>query len=126
VVAANDKVAVGFMLSGGEAGDGPIGRELPGRIGHTEEPVALLMDRAYEGDETRALAISLGYIPVVPPKKNRKNPLELRLVFCSCQSPNFGLRYKAFSLTNYGHFPPPSAAKTITAMKLARMNVCFA
>jgi len=34
------------------------------------------MDRAYEGDETRALAIALGYIPVVPPKKNRKDPWE--------------------------------------------------
>ena len=32
------------------------------------------MDRAYEGDETRALAVALGYIPVVPPKRNRKNP----------------------------------------------------
>ena len=32
------------------------------------------MDRAYEGDETRALAMELGYIPVVPPKSNRKNP----------------------------------------------------
>jgi len=34
------------------------------------------MDRAYEGDETRALAVELGYIPVVPPKSNRKNPWE--------------------------------------------------
>ena len=32
------------------------------------------MDRAYEGDETRALAVELGYIPVVPPKRSRKNP----------------------------------------------------
>ena len=32
------------------------------------------MDRAYEGDETRTLALALGYMPVVPPKKNRKNP----------------------------------------------------
>ncbi len=32
------------------------------------------MDRAYEGDETRALAAELGDIPVVPPKRNRKNP----------------------------------------------------
>jgi hypothetical protein len=34
------------------------------------------MDRAYEGDETRALAIDLGLIPVVPPKQNRKEPWE--------------------------------------------------
>ena len=32
------------------------------------------MDRANEGDETRALAVELGHIPVVPPKSNRKDP----------------------------------------------------
>ena len=32
------------------------------------------MDRAYEGYETRALAMELGYTPVVPPKSNRKDP----------------------------------------------------
>ena len=34
------------------------------------------MDRAYEGDETRQLALDLGFIPVVPPKSNRIEPLE--------------------------------------------------
>lgn len=34
------------------------------------------MDRAYEGDETRALAVALGDIPVVPPKTSRKEPWE--------------------------------------------------
>ena len=34
------------------------------------------MDRAYEGDETRDLAVELGYIPVVPPKSNRLVPWE--------------------------------------------------
>ena len=29
------------------------------------------MDRAYEGDETRQLALELGFIPVVPPKQTR-------------------------------------------------------
>ena len=62
------------MLSGGEAGDAPKGRELLKKLGHTEETIALLMDKAYEGDETRALAISLGYNPVVPPKSNRLDP----------------------------------------------------
>ena len=32
------------------------------------------MDRAYEGDETRQLAVELGYVPVVPPKQNRRAP----------------------------------------------------
>jgi transposase len=34
------------------------------------------MDRAYEGDETRQLALQLGYEPVVPPKSNRLDPWE--------------------------------------------------
>ncbi len=38
--------------------------------------VSLLMDKAYEGDEIRGLAVSLGLEPVVPPKSNRKEPWE--------------------------------------------------
>ena len=34
------------------------------------------MDRAYEGDATRHLAVKLGYVPVVPPKHNRLGPWE--------------------------------------------------
>ena len=34
------------------------------------------MDRAYEGNETRDLAVELGYIPVVPPKSSRLVPWE--------------------------------------------------
>lgn len=30
------------------------------------------MGLSYEGDKTRALAVELGYIPVVPQKSNRK------------------------------------------------------
>ena len=38
------------------------------------EGFALLMDRAYEGDETRQLVLDLGMTPVVPPKSNRLHP----------------------------------------------------
>lgn len=34
------------------------------------------MDRAYEGDATRQLAVEVGYVPVVPPKHNRRTPGE--------------------------------------------------
>ena len=34
------------------------------------------MDRAYEGDDTRQLALDLGYVSVVPPKSNRLDPWE--------------------------------------------------
>lgn len=32
------------------------------------------MDRAYEDEKTRALAAKQGFLPVVPPKKNRREP----------------------------------------------------
>ena len=34
------------------------------------------MDRAYEDDKTRSLAEKNGFVPVVPPKKNCKEPWE--------------------------------------------------
>ena len=46
------------------------------RVGRIPRPIHLLMDRAYEGDETRQLAVELGYVTVVPPKHNRRTPWE--------------------------------------------------
>lgn len=34
------------------------------------------MDKAYEDEATRKLAVEQGFIPVVPPKSNRKEPWE--------------------------------------------------
>lgn len=51
-----------------------MGRALLQSLGSIDEPVHLLMDKAYEGDETRQLALDLGFIPVVPPKSNRLEP----------------------------------------------------
>ena len=36
----------------------------------------MIMDRAYEGEETRQLVLELGFTPVVPPKQTRANPWE--------------------------------------------------
>jgi transposase len=41
------------------------------QIGPLKKAVHLLMDRAYEENETRQRAINPGYSPVVPPKRNR-------------------------------------------------------
>jgi len=65
-----------FSLSAGSCGNIPEGRALLRQLGPVDHPVHLLMGRAYEGYETRALAVELGYISVVPPKSNRKNPWE--------------------------------------------------
>ena len=76
MVAADDKTVIGLALSGGECHDAPEGRNLLSQLGEQKTEVYLLMDKAYEGDETRKLAVELGYSPVVPPKANRKNPWE--------------------------------------------------
>jgi transposase len=76
MVAANARTAVTFSLSPGQAGDAPNGRALLSRLGPTNRPLHLLMDRAYEGNETRQLALDLGFIPVVPPLSTRVEPWE--------------------------------------------------
>ena len=76
VVSADDKVVVEIHLSGGECHDAPEGRVSITAIGEAYPGVPFLMDRAYEGDETRALATKNGHEPIVPPKKNRKEPWE--------------------------------------------------
>ncbi len=43
-------------------------------LGPLPDNIPLLMDRAYEGNETRQLVLDLGMIPVVPPKTNRVCP----------------------------------------------------
>ena len=71
MVAADARTALTFALSPGQAHDAPEGRKLLRRLGKAPWPLHLLMDRAYEGDETRQLALDLGFIPAVPPKTNR-------------------------------------------------------
>lgn len=63
-----------FALSPGQDHDAPAGRELLHRLPVPEQPIALIMDRAYEGDQTRQLALNLGFTPVVPPLSSRLHP----------------------------------------------------
>jgi len=74
MLAASERDGVMFSLSAGNCGDAPEERALLRQLGPVDRPVHLLMDRAYEGGKTQALAVELGYTPVVPPKSNRKNP----------------------------------------------------
>jgi transposase len=74
MVAADARTAITFALSPGQASDATEGRELLGGIGPLQAPLHLFMDRAYEDNETRQLALDFGFIPVVPPKSNRLEP----------------------------------------------------
>ncbi len=74
MIAADACTALTFGLSPGNAHDAPEGRKLLASFGPVAEAPYLLMARAYEGAETRHLALELGYRPVVPPKHNRRTP----------------------------------------------------
>ncbi|SBV96670.1 transposase [uncultured delta proteobacterium] len=76
MVAASAECALIFSLSPGNAGDAPQGRRLLERLGPAPKRYSLLMDRAYEGNETQCLSRALGYEPVVPPNPNRLKPWE--------------------------------------------------
>jgi transposase len=80
MVAADDRTALIFSLSPGQASDGVEGRALLEEWDEKPEALPdklpLAMDKAYEGDETRACVQEAGFTPVVPPKENRKEPWE--------------------------------------------------
>jgi transposase len=74
MVTAPDRSVVAFSLSGGNAHDAPEGACLLDHFERLEGQRFMLMDRAYEGDSIRAKVIREGFTPVVPPKRNRRNP----------------------------------------------------
>lgn len=75
MVAADAQTAVTFSLSPGQAGDAPEGRKLLKTLQNKGwDGTKVIMDRAYEGNETRQLVFDLGMEPVVPPKSNRLSP----------------------------------------------------
>ena len=76
MVASDARTAITFSLSPGQAHDAPEGRKLLNRLGPQSQNPYLLMDRAYEGNETRQLALELGFTSVVPPLTTRVHPWE--------------------------------------------------
>ena len=74
MVAADARTAVNFSLSPGHTHDAAPGREL---LKNSELSASfMIMDRAYEGNETRQLVLDLEMSPVVPPKARRLSPWE--------------------------------------------------
>lgn len=74
MVTASDRSPVAFSLSGGNHHDAPKGKLLVCRLKRLVEQRFMLMDRAYEGNSMRAKVIENGFIPIVPPKRNRRKP----------------------------------------------------
>ena len=82
MVAADARTAIAFSISPGQASDAPQGRELLKHLCRRRDGLELAMDRAYEGDETRQLALRLGWTPVVPPLPRRIDPWEYDWEMC--------------------------------------------
>ena len=74
LVAADERNVILWSLTPGQAGDAPQGRQLLQALGPLHEPIALLMDSAYQDDATRSLAQDRGLVPVVPPNPQRRQP----------------------------------------------------
>lgn len=60
----------------GSAHDAPEGKKLMEKIPEDGSATYLIMDCAYEGDETRQLPLYRGFELVVPPKANQLQPWE--------------------------------------------------
>ena len=65
-----------FSLSLGQAHDAPEGRKLLNCLGSQHGNLPMVMDREYEGNETRQLALELGFTTVVLPLSTRIDPWE--------------------------------------------------
>ena len=65
VVASDARTAITFSISPGQDHDAPEGRKLLDRLGPQGQNPYLLMGRVYEGNETRQLALALGFTPIV-------------------------------------------------------------
>ena len=78
MVAADARTAIGFSLSPGHADDRPEGRKVLNRLGKPVNDVSLIVDRAYEGNETRLLILALGSTPLVPTSGTRILPWGVR------------------------------------------------
>jgi transposase len=90
MVAASDRIAVAFQLSGGQCHDAPQGRMLP-EDRHPDEPakqktIYLAMDKGYEDNLTRKTVKCRGFKPAVPSESNRKKPWKYSRKIYKCRN----------------------------------------
>ena len=73
-MAVSEFQVLGVILSGGQAGDAPVGEEMLAEVLSREEVKAVGGDRAYDSDAIRRLIAAAGKEAVIPPRANRVNP----------------------------------------------------
>ena len=74
MVTASDRSAAIFSFSPRHVHDALEDRALLDSLKHYDEHKYLLLDRAYEGQNTRNKVLEKGLIPIVPPLTTRKEP----------------------------------------------------
>ena len=75
-VAVNEFQVLGLVLTGGQAGDAPVGEEMLAEVLRRQEIKAVGADRAYDSDTIRAMIAAAGKQAVIPPRSNRIEPPE--------------------------------------------------
>lgn len=75
-MAVSEHQVLGLILSGGQAGDAPVGEEMLAEVLTREEIRAVGGDRAYDSDAIRALIAAAGKEAVIPPRSNRRAPAD--------------------------------------------------
>ena len=73
-MAVSEHQVLGLLLTGGQAGDAPVGEERLAEVLAKEEIKAVGADRAYDSDAIRALIAAAGKEAVIPPRANRVDP----------------------------------------------------
>ena len=75
-VAISEFQVLGLVLTGGQAGDAPVGEEMLAEVLRREEIKAVGAERAYDSDTIRAMIAAAGKEAVIPPRSNRVEPPE--------------------------------------------------
>ncbi len=71
-VVFNERQVLGIILTGGQAGDAPVGEELIEGVLERPEVEAVAADRAHDSDAIRVLLAGAGKEAVIPPRANRR------------------------------------------------------
>ena len=75
-MAVSESQVLGVVLTGGQAGDAPVGEAMLAAVLEREEVKAVSGDRAYDSNTIRALLKAANKEAVIPPRSNRREQPE--------------------------------------------------
>ena len=72
----SESQVLGLILTGGQAGDAPVGEERLAEVLRRKEVKAAGGDRAYDSDAIRQMIQAAGKQALIPPRSNRRAPAD--------------------------------------------------